>query len=78
MHGFVEHLEWEEPSAGGKGDGEDLHSELKLNMLKLMVFCIDRPSPNIAHLLLGFKLGKKLLDTTLQDPGVFPHISLTT
>ena len=78
VHGFIEHLEWEESGAGAGGgareEGEGggvaaLRKELKLNILKLLVFCIDRPSPNIAHLLLGFYLGKKM-ETTLQDPGV--------
>ena len=48
-----------------------VHRAVQLNILKLLSACVDRPSPNIAHLLLGFETGssKHVSDTTLQDPG---------
>ena len=47
---------------------------IQLQILKLLSACIDMPSPNIAHLLLGFEAesGKHISETTLQDPGK-PH-----
>ena len=65
----MEHLEWEESGSQDVQGVASMHQQLKISILKLLVFCVDNPSPNIAHLLLGFNSGKKLTNTTLQDPG---------
>ena len=48
-----------------------VHRAVQLDILKLLSLGIDRPSPNIAHYLLGFRIraGKHISETTLQDPG---------
>ena len=48
-----------------------VHRAVQLDILKLLSLGVDRPSPNIAHYLLGFRIraGKHISDTTLQDPG---------
>ena len=85
LHGFVEHLEWDEPGfeAPYQHDcWEETESQLKImenpsfvraqlkvDILKLLVFCLGKPSPNIAHFLLGFEIGKKMSDALLQNPG---------
>ena len=51
--------------------------QLKEDIIRLLISCVLKRSPNIAHLLLGFvqakeNLGghsKKLSDIILQDPG---------
>ena len=84
IHGFVEHLEWEGPHMpGGDSPGDDLsespvatvagiHRRVQLDILRLLSFCIGKPSPNIAHLLLGYETrrGKPVSESSLQDPGV--------
>ena len=48
-----------------------VHQAVKLSILKLLSICVDNPSPNIAHLLLGYEtsMEKHVSETTLQDPG---------
>ena len=48
-----------------------VHQAVKLGILKLLSICVDNPSPNIAHLLLGYdtSMEKHVSETTLQDPG---------
>ena len=48
-----------------------VHRAVQLDILKLLSLGVGRPSPNIAHYLLGFRVGagKHISDTTLQDPG---------
>ena len=48
-----------------------VHQAVKLGILKLLSICVDNPSPNIAHLLLGYEtsMEKHVSETTLQDPG---------
>lgn len=88
MHGFVEHLEWEEsyfepnpPDSeqdmeGGEGEIDQVHRQLKEDIVDLLILCVSKPL-NIAHFLLGFleiqdtprgRL-KKISETILQDPG---------
>jgi nuclear pore complex protein Nup205 len=79
MHGFIEHLEWEE-------SGSELHPldgmggvecQLKEEILRLLVTCVSvKSAKNIGHYLLGFipitntARNKKLSETILQNPGV--------
>lgn len=47
-----------------------VHRAIQVQILKLLSSSIDRPAPNIAHLLLGFgATGSAAADTILQDPG---------
>ena len=50
-----------------------VHRAIQLNTMQLLSSCVDKPSPNIAHLLLGFETGsgKHVSETTLQDPGEY-------
>lgn len=71
----MDHLEWEgdDPSS----DDYPIQRQLKEDILNLLISCVLRNTPNIAHLLLGFVLTKdslgprpkRLSDTILQDPG---------
>lgn len=80
LHGFVEHFEVElqgteqSDSPGGMDTQTGVQRAIQLQILKLLSACIDMPTPNIAHLLLGFQgeNGKHVSETTLQDPGK-PH-----
>ena len=49
-----------------------IRKQVQLGILRLLSFCISKPSPNIAHLLLGYEArrGKPVGDMVLQDPGV--------
>lgn len=49
-----------------------IHRQVQLDILHLLSFCIGKPSPNIAHLLLGYETrrGKHVSDSSLQDAGV--------
>lgn len=49
-----------------------IHRQVQLDILRLLSFCIGKPSPNIAHLLLGYETrrGKHISDSNLQDAGV--------
>ena len=43
---------------------------IQVQILKLMSSSIDKPAPNVAHLLLGFReSASAAAATTLQDPG---------
>jgi len=46
-----------------------VQSSLREDIVKLLVYSVNTPTPNIAHLLLGYDITKPLQDTTLQDPG---------
>ena len=82
VHGFVEHLEWEgsdtprnnlsNPSESPIATVAGVHNQVQLGILRLVSFCVKKPSPNIAHLLLGYEArrGKHVSETALQDPGV--------
>ena len=69
MHGFVEHLEWEESyfephppdseqdmegGGGGEGEIDQVRRQLKEDIVNLLILCVSKPTLNIAHLLLGF------------------------
>ena len=42
---------------------------LREDIVKLLVYSVTTPAPNIAHLLLGYDITKPLQETNLQDPG---------
>lgn len=90
IYGFVEHLEWEDPTPpitqGGvvdvdmeEGEGtreerpEDIRRQLKEEIVRLLIVCVQSPSPSISRLLLGYMQPpfekKKLKEVPLQDPG---------
>ena len=83
IHGFIEHLEWEGPETPSDDLSDDpselpvatvagVHKQVQLGILRLLSLCLAKPSPNIAHLLLGYdtRRGKQARETLLQDPGV--------
>ena len=43
-----------------------VHRDVQLAILRLLSLGLENPSPNLAHLLLGFDEGS---ETNLQDPG---------
>jgi len=50
--------------------GVGVHRAIQIQILKLLSATVDRPAPNIAHLLLGFGPDSgSPSDITLQDPG---------
>lgn len=46
-----------------------VQASLREDIVKLLVYSVNTPAPNIAHLLLGYDITKPLQETTLQDPG---------
>jgi len=46
-----------------------VQASLREDIVKLLVYSVNTPAPNIAHLLLGYDITKPLQDTILQDPG---------
>ena len=82
IHGFVEHLEWEgsdtptdvstDPSKSSVATVAGVHRQVQLDILHLLSVCVGKPSPNIAHLLLGYETrhGKQVSESSLQDAGV--------
>ena len=83
VNGFAEHLEWEGADIPSQTPSDDfsespvatvagIHNQVQLGILRLLSLCIGKPTPNIAHLLLGYesRRGKQISELTLQDPGV--------
>lgn len=48
---------------------EELHSECRLKALKLIMFYLRQPQPNLAHLLLGMDIKKPLGNQEFYNPG---------
>ena len=46
-----------------------VQTSLREDIVKLLVYSVNTPAPNIAHLLLGYDVTKPLQETNLQDPG---------
>ena len=78
LHGFVECLEAEDAenmlNLEEELEEEDINqatirSATRLSIMKLILYTVDQPSPNMAHFLLGYDLNK-VVKTNLQDPGV--------
>ena len=46
-----------------------VHNSTRQYLLKLIIFALDQPAPNLAHFLLGFEVRKPVNKTNLQDPG---------
>lgn len=46
-----------------------VQASLREDIVKLLVYSVNTPAPNIAHLLLGYDITKPLQETNLQDPG---------
>ena len=46
-----------------------VQASLREDIVKLLVYSVNTPTPNIAHLLLGYDITKPLQETNLQDPG---------
>lgn len=49
--------------------GEELRSECRLKALKLIMFYLRQPQPNLAHLLLGMDIKKPLGNQEFYNPG---------
>nr|CAB3264508.1 nuclear pore complex protein Nup205-like [Phallusia mammillata] len=71
LHGFVEVLDTVCPELDENDDDSASHqSQCRLALLRLLVYCIDLPSPNLSQFLLGFDITKPTSSTSLQDPGI--------
>lgn len=84
LHSFVERLEVAVEGSSSSSNAEDtadptrdsltsataVQEEIKINILRLLLLSVDRPAPNLAHLLLGYNVDSKLSQTELQNPGV--------
>ena len=46
-----------------------VQASLREDIVKLLIYSVNTPAPNIAHLLLGYDITKPLQETNLQDPG---------
>uniref|UniRef100_A0A1I8J0R3 Ufd2P_core domain-containing protein n=1 Tax=Macrostomum lignano TaxID=282301 RepID=A0A1I8J0R3_9PLAT len=42
----------------------------RTSVLLLLLHCLDRSAPNLAHFLLGYRMDGRLAETQLQEPGV--------
>ena len=45
-----------------------VQASLREDVVKLLVYSVNTPAPNIAHLLLGYNITKPIQETNLQDP----------
>ncbi|XP_061177614.1 nuclear pore complex protein Nup205-like isoform X2 [Saccostrea echinata] len=82
LHGFVECLEVEEPEQmvektihlpEEEDDSREIghvRNSTRQYLLQVLLRSLDQPSPNLAHLLLGFDIRKSVNRTLLQDPGI--------
>ena len=48
-----------------------VQESIKTNIMRLILYSVDRPAPNLAHLLLGYNINKQLSQTELQNPGMY-------
>ena len=81
----MEHLEWDEPGFESLPQADlweesenrarlmespsSVRAQLKVDIIKLLIFCVVKASSTIAHFLLGFPIGKKMSEAQLQEPG---------
>ena len=65
FHSFVEFLD--ENSFGLS----QIRNAVRQNILRLVLYSLQHPSPNLAHFLMGYELRKPVSKTNLQDPGKF-------
>ncbi|XP_071943661.1 nuclear pore complex protein Nup205-like [Antedon mediterranea] len=77
--GFVDCLETDEPE---EEEGElalqdienqdivNIRNATRLVILRLLLFSLGQPAPNLAHFFLGFDVRKPISKSSLQDPGV--------
>lgn len=83
----MEHLEWEEsycephPLGEEVGGANQIHRQLKEDILRLLLLCATSSSFNIGSLLLGFvqlndNRRRKVSETILQDPGITSYLYL--
>ena len=54
-----------------------VQASLREDIVKLLVYSVNTPTPNIAHLLLGYDITKPLQETNLQDPGESDNMWIT-
>ncbi|XP_070580305.1 nuclear pore complex protein Nup205-like [Ptychodera flava] len=81
LHGFVECLEIEdieefdrileqqEPDDEVVSGGE-IRNATRQHIVRVLLFSLDQPAPNLAHLLLGYEVRKPVTATNIQEPGV--------
>ncbi|XP_011495942.1 PREDICTED: nuclear pore complex protein Nup205 [Ceratosolen solmsi marchali] len=75
-HGFVECLDMEDTGNENEEEGErnkQQSGHCKDRILLLMMQSIIRPSPNLAHYLLGFEITKDIRKTVIQQPGILGY-----
>nr|XP_012154566.1 PREDICTED: nuclear pore complex protein Nup205 isoform X1 [Megachile rotundata] len=69
-HGFVECLDADiVVDEDSESTEKQYIGSCKERILLLMMHCITRPTPNLAHYLLGFKITKDIKKTILHQPG---------
>ncbi|XP_034945477.1 nuclear pore complex protein Nup205 [Chelonus insularis] len=76
-HGFVECLDSDE-IISEEEDDHQTPGNCKDRILLLLIQNISRPTPNLAHYLLGFDITKDIRKTVVQQPGMlgFPRTCL--
>lgn len=57
---------------------QSLVSQQREAILRLMLHCIDHPSPNFSHILLGFDSNKRLNQGNLQVKKYFQFYNFPT
>ena len=50
-------------------DSSKMRSATRLYIMRLLLYSLEQPSPNLAHFLLGYETRKPASKTNLQDPG---------
>ncbi|XP_038064864.1 nuclear pore complex protein Nup205-like [Patiria miniata] len=82
LRGFVDCLETDDPEDSSADalpaedeslEGDDtakVRSATRLYILRLLLYSLEQPSPNLAHFLLGYEYRKPASKTNLQEPGV--------
>lgn len=75
-HGFIECLDVEDtdnPSEEKNEGNKKQSGNCKDKILLLIMQSINRPSPNLAHYLLGFDIAKDIKKTVIQQPGILGY-----
>ncbi|XP_033629784.1 nuclear pore complex protein Nup205-like [Asterias rubens] len=81
LRGFVDCLETDDPEEFEsenpsletdviEEDAARIRSDTRLVVMRLLLYSLEQPTPNLAHFLLGYEYRKPASKTNLQDPGV--------
>ena len=82
MRGFVDCLETDDPEEFEsenpsletdviEEDAARIRSDTRLVVMRLLLYSLEQPTPNLAHFLLGYEYRKPASKTNLQDPGSY-------